>query len=163
MIRAVYPGSFDPLHNGHLDVIKRSARIFDQVTVAVLHNRLKPNTLFDIEERLAIVRESIDGLHNVEAAKFEGLLVDFCRQDGARVIVRGLRAISDYEAELQVAHLNRQMNPAVETLFVMTATRWSFVSSTRIKEIAELGASVSKLVPKASLDRLEARFGPGRV
>jgi len=163
MIRAVYPGSFDPLHNGHLDVIKRSARIFDHLTVAVLHNRLKPNTLFDIEERLAIVRESIDGLHNVEAAAFEGLLVDFCRQDGARVIVRGLRAISDYEAELQVAHLNRQMNPAVETLFVMTATRWSFVSSTRIKEIAGLGASVSKLVPKPSLDRLEARFGPGRV
>ena len=163
MIRAVYPGSFDPLHNGHLDVIKRSARIFDHLTVAVLHNPLKPNTLFDIEERLAIVREAIDGLPNVEAAMFQGLLVDFCRQSGARVIVRGLRAISDYEAELQVAHLNRQMNPAVETLFVMTATRWSFVSSTRIKEIAQLGADVGKLVPKASLDRLEARFGPARV
>lgn len=163
MIRAVYPGSFDPLHNGHLDVIERSARIFDQLTVAVLHNPLKPNTLFDIEERLAILRESIDGLPNVEAAMFEGLLVDFCRQSGARVIVRGLRAISDYEAELQVAHLNRQMNPAVETLFVMTATRWSFVSSTRIKEIAQLGANVDKLVPKASLDRLESRFGPARV
>jgi pantetheine-phosphate adenylyltransferase len=163
MIRAVYPGSFDPLHNGHLDVIKRSARIFDHLTVAVLHNRQKPNTLFDIEERLAILREAIDGLPNVEAAMFEGLLVEFCRQSGARVIVRGLRAISDYEAELQVAHLNRQMNPAVETLFVMTATRWSFVSSTRIKEIAQLGANVDKLVPKASLDRLEARFGPSRV
>ena len=163
MIRAVYPGSFDPLHNGHLDVIQRAARIFDHLTVAVLHNPLKPTTLFDIEERLAIARASVDGLKNVEAAMFEGLLVEFCRQSGSRVIVRGLRAISDYEAELQVAHLNRQMNPAVETLFVMTATRWSFVSSTRIKEIAQLGASVDKLVPTASLDRLVARFGAPRV
>lgn len=163
MIRAVYPGSFDPLHNGHLDVIKRAARIFDHLTVAVLHNRLKPTTLFGIEERLAILRDSLDGLPNVEVASFEGLLVEFCRQTGARVIVRGLRAISDYEAELQVAHLNRQMHPGVETLFVMTATRWSFVSSTRIKEISALGADVAKLVPKATLDRLTERFGPPRV
>lgn len=163
MIRAVYPGSFDPLHNGHLDVIKRAARIFDHLTVAVLHNRLKPTTLFDIEERLEILRASLEGLPNVEVASFEGLLVDFCRRSGARVIVRGLRAISDYEAELQVAHLNRQMHPGVETLFVMTATRWSFVSSTRIKEIAQLGADVAKLVPKPALDRLIERFGPPRV
>jgi len=163
MIRAVYPGSFDPLHHGHLDVITRASHIFDHLTVAVLHNRQKSATLFSIEERLAILRESTAGFANVETAMFEGLLVDFCRLSGASVIVRGLRAISDYESELQVAHLNRQMNPEVETLFVMTATRWSFLSSTRVKEISELGADVSRLVPEPSLRRLEARFGPPRV
>lgn len=163
MIRAVYPGSFDPLHHGHLDVITRASHIFDHLTVAVLHNPQKPRTLFSIEERLEMLRESTVGFANVETSMFEGLLVDFCRQSGANVIVRGLRAISDYESELQVAHLNRQMNPEVETLFVMTATRWSFLSSTRVKEISELGADVSRLVPAASLRRLEARFGPPRV
>ena len=159
MIRAVYPGSFDPLHNGHLDVIRRASRIFGTLLVAVLHNQQKPTTLFGIDERLAMIEAATADIPNVQAAKFEGLLVDFCRLSGANVIVRGLRAISDYESELQVAHLNRQMNPAVETLFVMTATRWSFVSSTRIKEIAALGADVAKLVPPASLDALARRFG----
>jgi pantetheine-phosphate adenylyltransferase len=163
MIRAVYPGSFDPLHHGHLDVIARASHIFDHLTVAVLHNPLKPRTLFSIEERLAILRESTGAYANVEISAFQGLLVDFCRLSRANVIVRGLRAISDYESELQVAHLNRQMNPEVETLFVMTATRWSFLSSTRVKDISELGADVSRLVPEASLRRLEARFGPPRV
>jgi pantetheine-phosphate adenylyltransferase len=158
MIHAVYPGSFDPLHNGHLDVIRRASRIFDRLSVAVLHNPQKPTTLLGIDERLAVIEHVTADLANVGGAKFEGLLVDFCRQVGANVIVRGLRAISDYEAELQVAHLNRQMNPAVETLFVMTATRWSFVSSTRIKEIAALGADVSKLVPPASLEALRGRL-----
>jgi pantetheine-phosphate adenylyltransferase len=162
MIHAVYPGSFDPLHNGHVDVIRRASRIFDRITVAVAFNRGKPNGFLDIDERLAVVRETIDGMPHVEAATFEGLLVDFCRQVDARVIVKGLRAISDYEFELQQAHLNRQMNPNVETCFIMTATRWSYVASTRVKEIAQLGADVHKLVPKASLARLEARFGPPR-
>jgi len=160
MIRAVYPGSFDPLHNGHLDLIRRASRVFDHLTVAVLHNRQKPHTLFGIEERLDMLRASIEGLPNVEAAMFEGLLVDFCQAIEARVIVKGLRVISDFETELQQAHLNRQMNPDVETCFVMTATRWSYVSSTRVKEIAQLGADVAKLVPRATLARLEARFGP---
>jgi len=159
MIHAVYPGSFDPLHNGHVDVIRRASRIFDHLTVAVLHNPQKPNTLLGIEERLAIVRESTDGMAGVDAAMFDGLLVDFCRRIDARVIVKGLRAISDFEFELQQAHLNRQMNPNVETCFIMTATRWSYVASTRVKEIAQLGADVSKLVPRASLTRIEARFG----
>lgn len=163
MIHAVYPGSFDPLHNGHLDVIRRAARIFDRLTVAVLHNPQKAVTLFDIDERLAILREATDGMPNVQAAMFEGLLVDFCRRERANVIVRGLRAISDYESELQVAHLNRQMNPDVETLFVMTATRWSFLSSTRVKEIANLGADVSALVPDATMKRLETRMKARRV
>jgi pantetheine-phosphate adenylyltransferase len=160
MIRAVYPGSFDPLHNGHIDIIRRASRIFDHITVAVADNRLKPNAFLEVEERLAVVRESIEGMPRVEAATFEGLLVDFCRRVDARVIVKGLRAISDFEFELQQAHLNRQMNPGVETCFIMTATRWSYVASTRVKEIAQLGADVAKLVPRASLARIEARFGP---
>ena len=158
MVHAVYPGSFDPLHNGHVDVIRRANRLFDRLTVAVIHNPLKSNGLFDLEERVAIARETIAGMERVEVATFDGLLVGFMRDVGANVIVKGLRAISDFEYELQMAHLNRQMNPDVETLFVMTATRWSYVSSTRVREIAMLGADVTKLVPPATLRRLHERF-----
>lgn len=158
MVRAVYPGSFDPMHNGHVDVVRRASRLFDHLTVAVAHNPLKDVGLFSGEERVAIVRETVAGLPNVEVATFDGLLVEFMRAAGATVIVKGLRAISDFEYELQMAHLNRQMNPDVETLFVMTATRWSYVSSTRVREIARLGADVAKLVPPATLRRLHERF-----
>ncbi|CAN5733815.1 pantetheine-phosphate adenylyltransferase [soil metagenome] len=159
MVHAVYPGSFDPLHNGHVDVIRRASRLFDKLTVGVTHNPLKSTALFDIEERLAMVRESTKGLSNVDAESFEGLLVDYMRARQAGVIVKGLRVISDFEYELQMAHLNRQMNADVETLFVMTATRWSFVSSTRVKEIATYGADVTKLVPPATQRRILERFG----
>lgn len=155
MIHAVYPGSFDPLHNGHVDIIKRASRIFDHVTVAVLNNPLKDNKLFTIEERLDIIKATTRNMDNVSSEKFEGLLADYMRQLGANVIVKGLRAISDFEYELQMAHLNRQLNANVETTFIMTATRWSYVSSTRVKEIARYGAEVKKLVPKASLDALK--------
>lgn len=161
MVRAVYPGSFDPLHNGHVDVIRRAARLFEHLTVAVAHNPLKDNGLFKVDDRVAIVRETVSGMPNVDVATFEGLLVEFMRGERANVIVKGLRAISDFEYELQMAHLNRQMNPGVETLFVMTATRWSYVSSTRVREIAKLGADVAKLVPPATLRRLRTRFGEG--
>jgi pantetheine-phosphate adenylyltransferase len=159
VIHAVYPGSFDPLHNGHVDVIRRASRLFDRLTVAVVRNPLKSGSLFDTETRLAIVRESTRGIPNVDTDAFEGLLVEFMRARGANVIVKGLRVISDFEYELQMAHLNRQMNPDVETLFVMTASRWSYVSSTRVREIAGLGADVAKLVPPATQRRLLARFG----
>lgn len=163
MAHAVYPGSFDPLHNGHLDVIKRAGRIFDRLTVAVAHNAEKSRALFPVEERIAMITEATEGLPMVEVATFDGLLVDFCRRVDAPVIVKGLRAISDFETELQMAHLNRQMHPGVETCFVMTATRWSYVSSTRVKEIAQLGADVAKLVPRPSLQRLDARFGAAKA
>jgi pantetheine-phosphate adenylyltransferase len=159
MVHAVYPGSFDPLHNGHVDVIRRASRLFDRLTVAVAHNPLKSSALFGVEERLAMLRESTKGIANVDAEAFEGLLVDYMRARRAGVIVKGLRVISDFEYELQMAHLNRQMNPDVETLFVMTATRWSFVSSTRVKEIAKFGADVAKLVPPATQRRIAERFG----
>ncbi len=162
MVRAVYPGSFDPLHNGHVDLIRRAAGIFGDLTVAVLHNPAKSDALFTTEERLEIIREVAEGIKGVSVDSFDGLLADYTRGVGAAVIVKGLRAISDFEYELQMAHLNRQLNPLVETTFIMTATRWSYVSSTRVKEIARYGADVAKLVPRATLRRLNERFGPPR-
>jgi pantetheine-phosphate adenylyltransferase len=149
-MHVVYPGSFDPLTNGHLDVIQRASRLFAKVTVGVLENPNKRGQyLFTAEERLAIVREATAHLPNVEAATFSGLLVDFVKRVGAQAIVKGLRAVSDYEYELQMAHLNRQLLPGLETLFILSATRYSFVSSTMVKEIARYGGDVSKLVPPA--------------
>jgi pantetheine-phosphate adenylyltransferase len=156
MVHAVYPGSFDPVHNGHVDVIRRAARIYDRVTVAVLNNPLKHGQAFTPDERLEILEEITADMPNVEADRFSGLLVDYMREIGGTVIVKGLRAISDFEYELQMAHLNRQINPDVETTFVMTATRWSYLSSTRVKELARLGADLSSMVPPATLRRLEA-------
>ncbi|WP_018112317.1 pantetheine-phosphate adenylyltransferase [Thermus igniterrae] len=159
-MHVVYPGSFDPLTNGHLDVIQRASRLFAKVTVAILENPNKRGQyLFTAEERLAIVREATAHLANVEAHTFSGLLVDFVRRVGAQAIVKGLRAVSDYEYELQMAHLNRQLLPGLETLFILSATRYSFVSSTMVKEIARYGGDVSKLVPPATLRALKAKFG----
>ncbi len=160
MLHAVYPGSFDPLHNGHVDLIRRASGIFDQLTVAVLHNPLKDSSLFTVDERLDILYAATKELPNVRCGKFEGLLVAYMSALGARVIVKGLRAISDFEVELQMAHLNRQLNPQVETAFIMTATRWSYLSSSRVRELASLGADVSTLLPEASLAALQRKFAP---
>lgn len=157
MIHAVYPGSFDPLHNGHLDVIRRAVRIYGRLTVAVLNNPGKRDQMFDNSERVAIIESAVQGMENVDVQSFDGLLAEYMRLLGADVIVKGLRAISDFEYELQMAHLNRQLNPKAETTFIMTATRWSYLSSTRVKELARYGADVSKLVPKATLAALENR------
>jgi pantetheine-phosphate adenylyltransferase len=148
---AVYPGSFDPFTNGHLDVVSRAARIFDTVTIAVLENRRKANSnLFPIEQRLEIIREATAHITNVEVDSFRGLTAEYARERGVAVLVRGLRAVSDYEFELQIAHLNRQLNANLETVFILAATRWSFVSSSIVREVASYGGDVSKLVPPAS-------------
>jgi len=159
-MHVVYPGSFDPFTNGHLDVVRRASRLFDKVTVAVLYNPDKLKSfMFSVGERMQIISEAVSDLDNVEVDTFDGLLADYMRQKDARIIVKGLRAVSDYEYELQMAHLNRQLNPDVETLFIMAATRWSFISSSMVKEIARHGGDVSRFVPPATLRALEAHFG----
>ena len=158
-MHVVYPGSFDPFTNGHLDVAERASRLFDRVTIAVLENPAKKDRyLFSIEERLRIIRASTKHLPNVEVEAFHGLLAEYMRKKGLRVIVKGLRAVSDYEYELQMAHLNRQLNPEVETLFILAATRWAFVSSTMVKEIARYGGEVGRFVPPPAARALRAKF-----
>ncbi|GEM82319.1 MAG: phosphopantetheine adenylyltransferase [Meiothermus sp.] len=160
-MHVVYPGSFDPLHNGHFDVIQRASKHFARVTVAVLENPSKRGLwLFTPQERVEIIRQAVASarMTNVEVDTFSGLLVDYMKRINSKVIVKGLRAVSDYENELQMAHLNRQYGNHPETLFIMAATRWSFVSSTMIKEIARYGGDVSKLVPAATVEALRAKL-----
>lgn len=155
---AVYPGSFDPVTNGHMDVIGRAAAVFDQVVVAVLGNPRK-QPMLDAERRVAIVRAALDAgpaevARRVEVATFDGLTVDFCRARAARSIVRGLRAISDFETEIQLAHNNRVLAPDVDSVFFMTSLEQSYVSSSLVKEIATFGGDVSAMVPPAALAAL---------
>lgn len=157
MTAAVYPGSFDPITFGHLDIIGRAAGVFDRVVVAVLVNPRKTPWL-DEPDRLEIIRdaiaETLPDVGGVEVASFDGLTVDFARRAGARFIVRGLRAVSDFESELQMAHTNRKLAPAVDTIFFMTALEHSYLSSTLVKEIARFGGDVSLMVPPAVVRRL---------
>lgn len=159
---AVYPGSFDPVTNGHMDVIDRAAAVFDRVVVAVLGNPRKA-PLLDAERRVAIVRAALeagpaDVADRVDVAAFDGLTVDFCRAHGARSIVRGLRAISDFETEIQLAHNNRVLAPDVDSVFFMTSLEQSYVSSSLVKEIAQFGGDVSAMVPAAALEALRRSF-----
>jgi len=143
---AVYPGTFDPITNGHLDIIERGSRLFDRVIVAILGNPEK-TPLFSVEERVDLIKESLHALPNVTVSTFSGLLVDYARSQNARVIVRGLRAVSDFEYEFQMALMNRRLDPGVETIFMMPAEAYSYLSSRLVKEVAFLGGDVSGLVP----------------
>lgn len=154
---ALYPGSFDPLTNGHLDILFRSRRLADRVIVAILENDSK-RPLFSVEERLEMIREIVGADAGVSVRSFSGLLVDFAAQTGATLLVRGLRAISDYEYELQMALMNRRLAPAIETVFLMAKEEYSYVSSRLVKEVARLGADVSGLVPEPVRHRLEERL-----
>jgi pantetheine-phosphate adenylyltransferase len=155
---AVYPGSFDPLTFGHVDVIERSARLFDRVIVSILTNPQKA-PLFSIEERIEIMCEILQPqFKNVEIDVFHGLLVDYAAEKNAQVIVRGIRAISDYEYEFQMALMNRRLKPGLETVFMVPAENYSYLSSRLVKEIAELGGSVRGLVPESVERRLKQRF-----
>lgn len=152
---AVYPGSFDPIHNGHLDIIERCRPMFDELLVAVLYNEEK-KPLFSVEERVETIRELVgDGSCRVES--FSGLLVDFMDRVGAGIVVRGLRAVSDFEYELQMALMNRRLNPRVETVFMMPKEDYIYLSSRLVKEVHFLGGDVTGLVPDRVLERLRAR------
>ena len=153
-VKAIYPGSFDPLTNGHLDLIARAATIFDHLVVAILRNSSK-NPLFTVEERVAMLSEGIAEFDNVSVSTFDGLLVDFAREQKAHAVVRGIRAISDYEYEFQMALMNRRLSPDVETIFLMPDAKYSFVSSRLVKEVFRLGGSVEGLVPKFVIDRMK--------
>jgi pantetheine-phosphate adenylyltransferase len=153
---AIYPGSFDPLTNGHVDIIQRGSRLFDRIVVAILLN-VEKSPLFTVEERVEIAREVFANNPNVEVDTFDGLLVDYARRKGAGVIVRGLRAISDFEYEMQMALMNRNLNPEVETVFMMPAETYTYVSSRLVKEVAALGGSVTNLVPRTVDDRLRRK------
>jgi pantetheine-phosphate adenylyltransferase len=156
---AVYPGTFDPITSGHTDIVERAARLFDRVILAVAANPPK-RPIFDLEQRLMMAREALAGLPNVEIRGFDTLLVDFVRQQGAQVILRGLRAVSDFEYEIQLAGMNRRLAPEVETLFLTPSERYAFVSSSLMREIAALGGDVSGCVPDVvRLALLEKRKG----
>jgi pantetheine-phosphate adenylyltransferase len=164
---AVFPGSFDPITNGHLDIVNRGLVLFDHVRMAILVNPEK-RPLFSVEERVAIIREAYHGNRRVEVDTFSGLLVDYAQRVGASVIIRGIRAISDFEYEFQMALMNRRLNPEIETVFMMPAESYSYVSSRLVKEVFQLGGRVSDLVPPVVERRLCGKYGtpvrpPGRA
>ena len=157
-VRAVYPGSFDPVTNGHLDLVQRATVLFDDVIVAVLTNPAKGG-VFPLEERLDLLRHATASLPRVTVASFEGLLVDFLQNQGARVIVRGLRAVSDFEYEFQMALMNRRLAASIETVYLMPAETYTYLSSRLVREVAYLGGSVKGLVPEEVVEALERRYG----
>jgi len=162
--KAIYPGTFDPLTNGHLDLIARASSFVGELVVAILRNSEKGQPLFTVEERVEMISEEVKaaGFANVSVVTFDGLLVDCARAQGARAVVRGIRAISDYEYELQMAMMNRKLDPGLETLFMMPAEKYTYVSSRLIKGVFKLGGDVSGLVPPLVMERMKAK-GTGKV
>ena len=154
MTIAVYPGTFDPITNGHIDLVNRASRLFESVIVAVSRDTGK-STFFDTDQRVALAEEVLSGLNNVTVVAFEGLLVEFCRQQRAGVVIRGLRAVSDFEYEFQLASMNRRLAPEVETLFLTPAEQYAFISSSLVREIAQLGGDVAEFVHPAVQRALE--------
>ena len=152
----IYPGSFDPPTNGHVDLIHRASRLFDEVVVAVLRHDSK-HALFGVDERMEMLREAAAGLPNVSVDSFDGLLVEFVRRKKARLILRGIRAVSDYEYELQMALMNRKLDPELETVFMLPAETYSYLSSRLVKEVCSLGGDIRELVPPFVEKRLRAR------
>ena len=159
-VNAIYPGTFDPPTNGHLDLITRGSRIFSHLTVAILINPVK-NPLFTVEERVEMLTEATTPLSNVSVATFDGLMVDFAKRQGAAAVLRGIRAISDYEHEFQMALMNRRLAPEIETVFLQPAGRYSFVSSRMVKEVFSFGGDITGLVPPNVLKRLRQRISNG--
>ena len=161
-IKAIYPGTFDPLTNGHLDLIARGSKIVDELVVAILRNSEKGTPLFTVPEREEMIFQATRSFGNVSVTTFNGLLVDFARQQGAKAVLRGIRAISDYEYEFQMAMMNRKLDPELETLFMMPAEKYTYVSSRLIKGVFQLGGDVTALVPPLVVERLKAKV-PNRL
>ena len=159
-VKALYPGTFDPPTNGHVDLIQRGSKLFDHLTVAILVNPVK-NPLFTVEERVEMLEEVTAPLGNVSVSTFDGLMVAFAREVGASAVLRGIRAISDYEHEFQMALMNRRLAPEVETVFLQPAGRYSFVSSRMVKEVFSFGGDISGLVPPNVVQKLRARIKNG--
>jgi pantetheine-phosphate adenylyltransferase len=157
-VKALYPGTFDPPTNGHVDLIQRGSKLFAHLTVAILKNSVK-NPLFTVEERVEMLREATGSLGNVTIATFDGMMVEFARQQGASAVLRGIRAISDYEYEFQMALMNRRLAPEIETVFLQPAGRYSYISSRMLKEVFSFGGDVTGLVPPNVLKRLRGRMG----
>jgi pantetheine-phosphate adenylyltransferase len=157
MKRAIYPGSFDPVTNGHLDVVERARKLFDEVIVAVAHNDEK-QPLFSLEQRLEFLKQTVGKIDNVRISQFDGLLVEFARAEEASAVIRGLRAVSDFEFEFQMALMNRKLESSVETIFLMPKEEYTYLSSRLVKEIARLGGDVSKFVPSVVVTTLGRKF-----
>lgn len=157
MKRAIYPGSFDPVTNGHVDIILRSSKLVDRLIVGVLNNSAK-KSLFSVEERVSMLKELTKDLPNVEVTSFDGLLVDYMREIDASIIVRGLRAVTDFEYELQIAQTNHIENTDIETIFLTTNLQYSYLSSTIVKEFASYGGDISKFVPEQFVDRIYEKY-----
>ncbi|WP_438482815.1 pantetheine-phosphate adenylyltransferase [Oleiharenicola lentus] len=157
----IYPGTFDPFTNGHLDVLSRAAKLFDRVTVAVALASTK-NALFSAEQRVSLIAANLGDLPNVNVVSFDGLLVEFARQQKAHALIRGLRALSDFEFEFNMALMNRHLEPSVETIFVMPKEAYSYTSSTLVKQIAKLGGDVSKFVPANVAEAMKQTFAAAR-
>lgn len=157
MKKAIYPGSFDPLTFGHIDMIERASKIVDHLVVGVLHNSAK-NSLFSLEERVSMIKEMTKDIPNVKVASFDGLLVDYMNEIGATIIIRGLRAVTDFEYELQIAQANHVQNEEIETIFLTTDLKYSYLSSTIVKEFASYGGDISKFVPECFIDRIYDKY-----
>lgn len=153
----VCPGSFDPVTNGHMDIIERASKMFDKIIVAVLNNSSK-NSMFTVEERVELLKITCSHIKNIEVDSFSGLLVDYTRIKNASAIIKGLRAVSDFEYEMQMASMNRKLEPNVETIFMMTSNKYSFISSSLIKEVAKLNGNVRGLVPEIIEEEIFKRF-----
>ena len=154
---AVYPGSFDPVTNGHMDIIKRASKAFDKLYIAVLCNPNK-NPMFTLEERVKMLKKATKDLNNVEIDSFKGLLVDYAKKNNIKIIVKGLRAISDFEYEFQMALMNKKLSDEVETIFMMTSSEYSYLSSSLVKEVFSLGGCIEGLVPDVVLEEMKNKF-----